>query len=388
MARRAGLRTGTGLLVLALAVTACDDTTEVVTYYDPSETLWQLEEILQPVESADDLLLGLDLAAATLEYYGPGALTGAVSLRPDRGQRALRTLRRESQGVLGALPRTRARADGRGAGQPATRTPGASTAAPFTLPGFMIGETMVWDDVDGYVVSGWGGAPAHGVRFLLYRMDPESGYPVSETAEVGYLDITDEDGGVTEGVRVRAVRETGPARVIADYTVRLDGSGSYDEGEMELVAWGSFGDGGLVEFDMLQELSWSYSLDRDELLMDYDFRRAGRSVELEGWATSRFEAPEWAEFDFRLWFLGGVDRVEIDASIRPNGALRGGILLDGYEVVRLYGTDGAPRFELPDGGPLHWRDEETLFDVWTGIADLIWYADWLLVPGDVLIAEG
>jgi hypothetical protein len=378
MARIAQFRPGKLLLTVSLAVgaAACGDSTGVYTYYyDPSVTLAQLDDILYPIETSDDLLLGLDLAVSTLDYYGSPSLAGAVSLRIEQRNRALRSLR-PGKGRL------RPRGDRRpGAGPAASITP-----EPFTLPDPLVGRTLVWDHRDGYVPSRRPGAPAHGVRLILYRMDPETGYPVAPRVEIGYLDITDEDDAAGEGVRVLAVHTTGPARVVADYYTWLDGAGSYEEGELMLQAAGTIGDARVVELSMIHELSWSRSRDHDELLMDYEFQSDGQAVTLQGQATSRYEALEWSDFGFEMGFYG-AERVDVEAYVDPAGRLDGVIHSEGYEVVRVRGSEDAPRFEDPDGYGLDWRDQDTLLDLWTRIADLVWYADWLLAPGDLLMAS-
>ena len=52
------------------------------------------------------------------------------------------------------------------------------------------------------------GAPANGVRFLLYAVDPVTFQPVEPLVEAGYVDITDLSGGNTQSVGWRSSPET------------------------------------------------------------------------------------------------------------------------------------------------------------------------------------
>ena len=49
------------------------------------------------------------------------------------------------------------------------------------------------------------GAPANGVRFLLYAVDPLTALPVEPVVETGYVDITDLSGTSTQSARVQVV---------------------------------------------------------------------------------------------------------------------------------------------------------------------------------------
>ncbi len=367
----------TGSVLGALA--GCGDATAPWSHFDPDQALYDLEEVSGPLDPEGDLLLGLDLAVITLEYYGSGALVSSLAnalspqeARPEQLRRALRTSRSAS-------------ADSR-AVEGASAARGA--VAGFTLPWGFEGETMVWDPEDGYVVSGHAGAPADGVRFILYRMDPVTGYPVEPSSAIGYLDIVDEDGATMEAVRVRAVRTSGPDRVIADYRATLAGSGSYEEGAMETALRGVVGEVAAVEVDLTQRLEWSRSRDREELTLDYVYRRGSSRVELEGRASSRYEAAEWRAFDFETRIRGGYSTTEIDASIDASGSLRGDIRSDGRRVIRIEGHDGSPRFERSDGGHLSWSEQAVLEQIWTGITDLIWLTDWVMIPADLLVMSG
>ncbi|NIQ60333.1 MAG: hypothetical protein GWN71_45605, partial [Gammaproteobacteria bacterium] len=161
------------------------------------------------------------------------------------------------------------------------------------------GRTLVWDPVEGYVVDPVRtDAPVNGVRFVFYRMDSYSGYPLEPLTEIGYIDITDEDGSRSERVGVRVVQGGTGGGVLADYYIDLSGSGDNNEGSVTLRMSGLVGGGiGGLDVDVTQRYSWSFSQDRDELLLDYVFHTGQRSVEMEGLATSRFEASAWDGVD-------------------------------------------------------------------------------------------
>ncbi len=80
----------------------------------------------------------------------------------------------------------------------------ASLAA---IPAELAGVTYVWDEsADVYVASDLTGAPATGVRFLLYAVDPVLLRPVEPVVETGYVDIIDQSTASLTDVRVRVVQ--------------------------------------------------------------------------------------------------------------------------------------------------------------------------------------
>jgi hypothetical protein len=80
----------------------------------------------------------------------------------------------------------------------------ASVAA---IPAELAGKTYVWDEAnDVYVVSDLTGAPANGVRFILYAIDPVLFRPVEPVVETGYVDVIDQSTSSLVDVRVRVVQ--------------------------------------------------------------------------------------------------------------------------------------------------------------------------------------
>lgn len=368
---------GVALLLAATAVWAgCGDSTGIARDYDPYITLDRLEDVLVPMQEGEELLLTLDLAVSTLNWYDANTFAALLSPRPDR-TRSLRA-------ALGR-PDARGRAETPAPASVGSGAPAGTEA--LSLPTSVRGRTLFWDAVEGYVPGSRSGAPSNGVRMVLYRMDPYTGYPSSPLTEVGYLDLIDADFSGGEAIRVVAVRTSGPDRVIADYRVQLTWNGTADNGGMEVRGEGAFGDAAVLDIALYERLTWSRSQNRDELRLDHVFRRGGQSVSLSGRATSRFEAYEWETFDFAVGFRGGGDDVDIDAEIEPDGSLRGEIRSDGRLAVRIGGYDGHPTFERPRD-ELSWSELDTLDAVWTGISDLIWWSDWLLVPQEVLYLDG
>ena len=67
----------------------------------------------------------------------------------------------------------------------------ASSAA---IPAEFVGKTFVWNGT-AYEVSTLIGAPAGGVRFLLYAIDPVTRIPTTPLTETGYVDLVDMSWG-------------------------------------------------------------------------------------------------------------------------------------------------------------------------------------------------
>lgn len=88
----------------------------------------------------------------------------------------------------------------------------ASSAA---IPSEIAGKTYEYSGGT-YVPTDRTGAPANGVRFLLYAVDPVTFAPVEPLVETGHVDITDLSGTSTQAARVQVVSGS---TTYLDYTV-------------------------------------------------------------------------------------------------------------------------------------------------------------------------
>src|SRR4051812_2918304 len=90
----------------------------------------------------------------------------------------------------------------------------ASVAA---IPAEFLGKTFIWSG-GAYVVSPETGAPAGGVRFILYAIDPVTLLPTAQLDRTGYVDLVDMSSGTTSAARVIVVSGT---TTYLDYRVNL-----------------------------------------------------------------------------------------------------------------------------------------------------------------------
>src|SRR3954471_16587650 len=90
----------------------------------------------------------------------------------------------------------------------------ASVAA---IPAEFLGKTFIWNG-SAYVVSPETGAPAGGVRFILYAIDPVTLLPPAQLDRTGYVDLVDMSSGATSAARVIVVSGT---TTYLDYRVNL-----------------------------------------------------------------------------------------------------------------------------------------------------------------------
>lgn len=86
----------------------------------------------------------------------------------------------------------------------------------------MLGKTLTYDPLTAvYVVSDRTGAPANGVRFVLYEVDAESRPVVSK--EIGVADLTDEKASSPTAAGLRLV-VTSQGKTYLDYAFDVSGS--------------------------------------------------------------------------------------------------------------------------------------------------------------------
>jgi hypothetical protein len=84
------------------------------------------------------------------------------------------------------------------------RTAHGFSASSATIPTEYLGKTFVYSG-GSYTVSALTGAPATGVRFLLYAVDPITLLPAEPLNQTGYVDLMDMSSGTTSSARVIVV---------------------------------------------------------------------------------------------------------------------------------------------------------------------------------------
>ncbi len=147
-----------------------------------------------------------------------------------------------------------------------------------TIPAGALGTTYIWDEINGvYVASSLTGAPANGVRFVLYAVDPVMLRPVSPLLEVGYVDVLDQSSGGATDIRVKVVQ----ANVIyLDYDVTASGTVSGG-----LVTISGFASNGASRADFNLKNTITTTGGSPVLSLDYDIGVPSRGLSLNWTAT-------------------------------------------------------------------------------------------------------
>jgi hypothetical protein len=189
--------TKAALLAGAVVLAGCEDALSPDTV-DPQ----QLSGDLQQVASAFDNNAAFQAMATLSPHFPHYGFTGPLlASMPQRGALA-------SRGLSARIADPRLLAG--------LRSPGGIHAL---FPSDALGKTFVWDEAtDAYVASAVTGAPANGIRIILYVADPNTGMPFEPLQPIGNLDLTDESTAQADrlGVLLRLGGTT-----IADYDVTL-----------------------------------------------------------------------------------------------------------------------------------------------------------------------
>lgn len=133
-------------------------------------------------------------------------------------------------------------AEGPRASSPARALDGvtfASGGPVNAIPLAVLGKTLVWDLLtESYVLSNPAlpGAPASGVRFILYQINPTTGLPADPLVERGYVDLTREGTQANPAARLAAYTSAGVKVLEYLATVSLSSSGSVVNYRVEGVA--------------------------------------------------------------------------------------------------------------------------------------------------------
>jgi hypothetical protein len=211
---------------------------------------------LVAASGAINLVLGESLAAAAVQAMPTKALiTGGKSGRDHYAQVIARNFRRKS----------------------GTTTATASFSTAAAIPAEYLGVTFTYNaETDQYEASDLTGAPANGVRFLVYATNPISGQIIEPLAEVGYADIVATSSESAATMRIELVSDD---VTYLDYTL----GATYNTDGVTVTVSGFVSNGDdRVNYDLDTHLS------DNSLTVDYTLvvpTRGGFRIDFEGEVT-------------------------------------------------------------------------------------------------------
>ena len=213
--------------------------------------------------------------------------------------------------------------------------PSLSTAA---IQEQYLGVTFTYDAEAGYGPSELTGAPANGVRFIVYAVDPISGVPVQPLVEVGYADIITTETASAATVQIELVSA---GVTFLDYTVGATGSAS--GATVTVTGFVTNGDD-RVNFDLDNHLS------SESLTLDYTLTvptRDGFRIDFEGEAT---DATVTTTLEARgphgtVTISGTQSTASGSYEVEVNGELFATITTSGTGPAVIVGADGEPLTE-------------------------------------------
>jgi hypothetical protein len=242
------------------------------------------------------------------------------------------------------------------------------------FPANLLGATFVWDTQQNRYVEDpqATGAPANGVRVILYAVDPILRRPLTPLDPVGYLDVMDESTPAADALHLVAV--------VNDITY-LDyvASATTTQTSITLSAEGFISDGtNQVDFDL------SLTLTSSAITVDYALSHDQGTIRLTG-SLSEGEGDLTA--DVTLTINDGDNEIVFDITITPS-TVTGSITYNGDVAVEIGGTPEEPTFTRPDGTPLTDAEIESLRHLGDLIDVIFNHFDDLLAPALVAFALG
>jgi len=259
----------------------------------------------------------------------------------------------------------------------------SGSAAEPVFPPELLGTTFEWNLLEGhYVPTERAGAPANGIRFILYAIDPLTRTPTDPLVETGHLDLTDEGGTSTTRLGIEAVSGS---ETLIDYFIEL----SYvilgeNDISVTVAAEGFISDGvDRLDFVLSQGATLRGSTETIDMDLVYSLSLAGQNVsvtvEMHGEFDFSGDIPiEAASVELRV--QNGTEFVDFEMTLGADNSLTGVIQYNGVDVVYISGTEGDPVFESATGEPLTLEEVAALVDLFDMINDVFDLVEELFEP--------
>lgn len=209
----------------------------------------------------------------------------------------------------------------------------SSTAIPSTIAG----KTFEYSG-GGYIATDRTGAPANGVRFILYAVDPGTFLPFEPLQETGYVDITDLSGSSTQAARVQVV--SGGITYI-DYTVTVNST-------LGRITVTGFVTDGTHQANLNLQTSVTSS---GALILTYNLEVPQRDVSINLSLSASGTTQETLTFTLNLSMSGPNGTVSMSGqftatggtlTVRTGGTVFATITMTGQTEPVITGAGGAP----------------------------------------------
>jgi hypothetical protein len=234
-------------------------------------------------------------------------------------------------------------------------------------------------ELDRYqLAAGREGAPATGVRFVLYEVD-EAGRPIAGE-ETGYADLIDEGDDSLEDIALRFV-------VVEGETTRLDyrTTLTVGEGTGALTVEGFLqGPQNRLDFDI--EVTGSDQGGQERVDLAFELGVEARDFEIVG-TVSGVEADGEGDGRVDVTVRHGQDSIQLDVQVAA-GNLNGTIRLNGQVFATASGPEDDPTFVDPDGDPLTTSEFLVIRSILDGVEDVFDLLEDLVDPVDELVILG
>lgn len=225
------------------------------------------------------------------------------------------------------------------------------------FPDSLLGKTLAWScATQRYVIADTAGAPATGVRVLLYQLRADGGL-VCPTTQIGQLDLVDVSTAETRAVRVSAIPfvDYTLSRLLADSQGASSASGFVGDGDERLTfqrsedfnstthrsAAATQLDDSARDFHAELQDSAQMGVDTYTDRLDLQLRRPDQTLELQGAAGWFNTYRSWNE----LATLDGAPFATVSGEMVPEGGhprvtpAAGGILTDAQRRLVLAAVD-------------------------------------------------
>jgi hypothetical protein len=256
--------------------------------------------------------------------------------------------------------------------------PALAVAAPGAIiPSLALGKTFTYNPTTGrYEMSTRTGAPANGVRFVLYAVNPLTREVALPLNEVGYVDLTEEAATSGLSLRLRAYA-SGNNTPLVDYTASASiqtSSGSVTGATVSAKGYISDGTHQL-DIDLTQSFSSTSGIS-----VTYKLGLPERDISLD--FTAAFNLQRQANVTLTVQHAGNTTVVSASGT---ETAITGKITHNGSVAVNIAGTPSNPTFTDASGGPLPQDQAAALKKVFDFVDALLDHVDNLLGPAYLLL---